>query len=205
MKVNFGLSNVHFFQMTETLTSGVYSMSYGDPIAVPGAVSLTLDVEDADVDPFYADDGVYYTPAKVSKGYKGELELALIPDALKLALMSYREDAKDVMVEVAESKTVYCGFTFEIDNDEKARKFVYYKALLGQPNLSASTTEGTKTPKTETLPITVLPTNTKYTFGTGADAEVLAAVSSYATPETDATVYANWHTAPHEPAAPAAG
>ena len=206
MKVQFGLSHVHFFVLTETTdsTTGEVSMSYGSAIACPGAVNLTLDVQDNETEPFYADDGIYYMPAQRSGGYSGTLEVALIPDALKLALMNYREDADSAMIEVAESKTVYCGFTFEIDNDEKARRLVYYKAQLGTPSVNAATTEGSKTPTTETLPITVLPTNEKFTFGTGNDAEEISVVSGYSTPDTDATVYSTWHTTPHLPEAPTA-
>lgn len=204
MKVKFGLSHVNFFVLTETTdpVTGAITMAYGAKIPAPGAVNLTLNVNDSDVTPFYADDGVYYMPAKKASGLTGELELALIPDALKTAAMNYIEDEDGVMVEVAESKNVYVGFTFEIDGDDKARKLVYYKAQLGQPNVSAATTEDTKTPTTETLPITVLPTNKEFTFGTGADAVSTTVVSGYSTEDTDATVYADWHDEPHLPAEP---
>lgn len=204
MIVKFGLSNVHFFVLTETTDSqtGVVSMSYGSAIAQPGAVHLTLDVTENDTEPFYADDRAYYIPATKSGGYSGTLEVALIPDALKLAAMQYKTDEDGVMIEVAESDTVYVGFTFEIDNDEKARRLVYYKAKLGIPAVDAATTEGTKTPTTETLPITVLPTTTTFKFGTGTSQEEVAVVSGYSTPDTDATVYTNWHTAPHLPTEP---
>lgn len=204
MKVKFGLSNVHFFVLTETTDSqtGAVTMSYGAGIACPGAVNLTLDVTENENEPFYADDGIYFMPASKSGGYSGNLEVALIPDALKLAAMNYRTDEDDAMIEIAESKTIYVGFTFEIDNDEKARRLVYYKSSLGIPSVSAATTEGTKTPTTESLPITVLPTTTKFKFGTGDDQEEVAVVSGYSTPDTDATVYTNWHTAPHLPTEP---
>ena len=198
MKVKFGLSNVHFFVLTETTdpqTSEI-TMSYGAAIACPGAVNLTLDVADTESEPFYADDGVYYLPPAQPGGYTGTLEVALIPDALKLALMAYKKDTDDVMVEVGETKNVYAAFTFEVDNDEKARRLVYYKASLGQPSVSAATTEATKTPTTETIPLTVIPTAKKFTFGN----DELTVISGYSTPETDATVYSSWHTAPHLPA-----
>lgn len=198
MKVKFGLSNVHFFVLTETTdpqTSEI-TMSYGAAIACPGAVNLTLDVADTESEPFYADDGVYYLPPAQPGGYTGTLEVALIPDALKLALMAYKKDTDDVMVEVGETKNVYAAFTFEVDNDEKARRLVYYKASLGQPSVSAATTEATKTPTTETIPLTVIPTAKKFTFGN----DELTVISGYSTPETDPAVYSSWHTAPHLPA-----
>ena len=197
MKVKFGLSNVHFFVLTETTDpqTGEITMSYGAAIACPGAVNLTLDVADTESEPFYADDGVYYLPPAQPGGYTGTLEVALIPDALKLALMAYKKDTDDVMIEVGETKNVYAAFTFEVDNDEKARRLVYYKASLGQPSVSAATTEATKTPTTETIPLTVIPTAKKFTF----DNEEMTVISGYSTPETDAAVYSSWHTAPHLP------
>lgn len=204
MKVKFGLSNVNFFVLTETTDSqtGAISMSYGTAIPLPGAVNLSLDVAESESEPFYADDGVYYLPPVKSGGYTGTLECALIPDTIKLALMNYIEDEDDVMIEVAEGRTIYAGMTFEIDNDEKARRLVYYKVQLGTPSLSAATTEGTNTPATDTLPLTVLPTNEKFTFGTGTSARQSTVVSGYSTPDTDTTVYTTWHTAPHLPTEP---
>lgn len=198
MKVKFGLSNVHFFVLTESDNS----MSYGDPINCPGAVNLSLDVADSESEPFYADDSVYYLPAPKSSGYTGTLEVAVIPDAIKLALMNYKTDEDDVMVEVAEGKTIYAGMTFEIDTDDKARRLVYYKVQLGTPSLAAATTESSKTPATDTLPITVLPTNKEFKFGTGVDQVSMTVISGYTTADTDSTAYNGWHSAPHLPAEP---
>ena len=199
MKVKFGLSNVHFFVLTETESQGAISMSYGSPIACPGAVNLSLDVADAEQDPFYADDSVYYLPAPKAGGYSGNLEVALIPDAIKTALMNYVVDEDGVMTEIAETKTVYAGMTFEINSDDKARRLVYYKVKLGTPSLTANTTEDSTTPTTDTLPITVLPTTEKFTFGTGDDAVETTVISGYSTASTDTTVYNCWHSAPHLP------
>ena len=202
VKVKFGLSNVHFFPLTEGTSEGVPTMSYGTAIACPGAVNLQLDVSDSESDPFYADDSVYYLPAPKASGYSGTLEVAVIPDALKLALMNYKEDEDDVMVEIAEGKTLYAGMTFEIDTDDKARKLVYYKVQLGTPSLAASTTEASKTPATDTIPVTILPTNKEFTFGTGGNAVTSTVISGYSTPDTDSTVYSGWHTTPHLPSEP---
>lgn len=198
MKVKFGLSNVHFFVLTETSSA----MTYGEAIDCPGAVNLSLDVSDSEAEPFYADDSVYYLPAPKSSGYTGTLEVAVIPDAIKLALMNYKTDEDDVMVEVAEGKTIYAGMTFEIDTDDKARRLVYYKVQLGTPSLAAATTESSKTPATDTLPITVLPTNKEFKFGTGVDQVSMTVISGYTTADTDSTAYNGWHTAPHLPAEP---
>ena len=44
-KVKYNLKNVHAAKLTETITDGVKSFSYGTPKAIPGAVSIALDAE----------------------------------------------------------------------------------------------------------------------------------------------------------------
>ena len=200
MKVKFGLKNVHVFPMTETpdQSTGAITMSYSSPIAIPGAVNLSLDVSEDTPDPFYADDGVYYVPAGASSGYSGNLEVALMPDEVKLALMTFIKDAADVMIELKEATSKLFGMTFEIASDDKARKLVYYKCQFGRINLSASTNTSSKTPATDTAPITVLPTSQLFDLG---DGNAISVVSGYSTPDTDSAVYNNWHSSIHTPTA----
>ena len=200
MKVKFGLKNVHVFPMTETpdQSTGAITMSYSSPIAIPGAVNLSLDVSENTPDPFYADDGVYYVPAGASSGYSGNLEVALMPDEVKLALMTFIKDAAEVMIELKEATAKLFGMTFEIASDDKARKLVYYKCQFGRINLSASTNTSSKTPATDTAPITVLPTSELFDLG---DGNAISVVSGYSTPDTDSAVYSNWHSSIHTPTA----
>lgn len=199
MKVKFGLKNVHVFPMTETVDpdTGVTTMSYGTAIPVPGAVNLSLDVSEDAPEPFYADDGIYYLPAGVSSGYTGNLEVAVIPDAVKTALMAFIVDAAGVVVELQEAVQKLFGMTFEIATDTKARRLVYYKCQFGRPSLAAATNTNTKTPQTDTAPITVMPTTQLFSLG----GENKAVVSAYSTEETNAGIYNAWHTTIHTPTA----
>ena len=77
-KVKFGLKNCHYAKAT--LDPDTNAVTFATPVAIPGAVNLSLDPE-GDTEPFYADDMVYYTTV-ANNGYSGDLEIALIPDSL---------------------------------------------------------------------------------------------------------------------------
>ena len=66
-KVRFGLKNVYYAKLTEGSTN-----SFATPVAVPGAVSMTLDSNVAN-GTFYADNISYYTTFS-NNGYTGTLE-----------------------------------------------------------------------------------------------------------------------------------
>lgn len=203
MKVQFGLSNLHLFKLTETTTNGKTTGTYGTSMACPGAVNLSLSVEADEPDPFYADDSVYYQPAAMAKGYTGDLELARLPEDIRLAFLNFVKDDDDTIVEVDGTEKKYFAMTFENQTDENPIKKVFYKCSFGTPGVEAATIEDTKTPQTETIPITILPTAEKFTYTDGDGVErTTSVVSGMADSNSDATVYANWHVTPHKPSFP---
>ncbi len=200
-KVKFGLKNIHLFKLTETISDeGVVSMSYGAAVAFPGAVNLSISKESSDTTPFYADDSVWFTPAVAPTGYSGTLEMALLTDSVRTAFMNYIKDAKDTVVELGSAPTVYFGMTCEFQTDTGLIKKVWYKCSFGSPDDGGATTEDTTTPSTVSIPITVVPTTKQFTYVDAALVErTTPVISAYATEESDATVYANWHSTPHLP------
>ena len=201
-KVKFGLSNLHLFKLTETTDTetGAVTSSYGSPVSFPGAVELTLSVESDEPDPFYADDSVYYQPAAMSKGYSGTLTVAMLPAGIRTAFLNFIKDQDDAIIEVNATERKYFAMTFENQTDEQPIKKVFYKCSFGLPEVSAATIEDSKTPATEDIPLTVIPTAEKFTYTDGAGNEVTTSVvSGMADSSSDASVYSNWHSAPHMP------
>ena len=91
-KVKFGLKNCHYAKAT--LDPDTNAVTFGTPVAIPGAVNLSLDPE-GDTEPFYADDMVYYTTV-ANNGYSGDLEIALIPDSFRKDILKETEDSNGV-------------------------------------------------------------------------------------------------------------
>jgi phi13 family phage major tail protein len=93
-KVKFGISNCHVFPII-SMNAGI--PTYASPIAVPGAVSFSLD-QQGDINKFYADNIVYYQSAS-NNGYQGDLEVARIPDAVYEQIFKYAKDSNGVYTE----------------------------------------------------------------------------------------------------------
>lgn len=150
-KVRFGLSNVHIGTYTVG-DNGTVTM--GDPVAQKGAVSLTLDPETAE-SVFYADNERYYVEDE-DNGFTGELEMAKFDDNFLTTFMNYVAMTGGGIGQVfgAPKKKVYIAF--EIAGDKHARRTILYNVSLGNISFSHNTTEDTKDPQTETLPITVV-------------------------------------------------
>ena len=96
-KVKYNLKNVHAAKLTETVTNGVTSFSYGTPKAIPGAVSISLDAE-GESSPFYAD-GIVYFRSVTNNGYSGDLEMALVPEWFRTEILQEQLDSKGVLIE----------------------------------------------------------------------------------------------------------
>lgn len=154
-KIKFGLKNVHYAVITETVTNGEVSITYDMPVAIPGAVNLTLDAAGESVQ-FYADDSVYFEE-NTNDGYTGSLEMALIPDEFRVDVLGEVEDAKGALIENKDAKAKHFALLFEFDGDAKKTRHVLYYVLASRPSISGSTKTNTKEPQTETMNITARP------------------------------------------------
>lgn len=150
-KVKFGLKNVYVAEIVSVSSTYTYST----PFAIPGAVNLTASAE-GDNEPFYADD-VQYFVNYANNGYTGELEIALLPDAFKTAILGEISDTNDALIETASAVTKAFALGFEVQGDDKPRRTWFYNVTCARPNTNAATKEANITPQTDTLEITISP------------------------------------------------
>lgn len=153
-KVKFGLSNVYVAKITygTDAQTGLPTITYGTPFAIPGAVNLSLDAE-GDNSPFYADNTLYFS-STANAGYSGSLELALITDKFRTDILGEYKDVKDAYLETKDDTISDFALGFQIEGDEKARKYWFYSVSASRPSTASQTIETSKEPVTETLNIT---------------------------------------------------
>ena len=182
-KVKFNLKNVHYALLT---LSAQNVPSYGTPVAVPGAVSLSLDAN-GEPENFYADGGVYYV-INNNMGYDGDLELAMIPESFRTDVLKETLDANGVLVENSESNLAAFALLFEFDGDQKHIRHVLYNCAASRPGIEGKTNEESKEVQTETLTIKASPL---------PDGTVKAKTGD----TTDNATYTGWYDAVYLPAA----
>ena len=190
-KIKYGLKNV-YYAIATIASNG--SATYAAPVAVPGAVSLSLDPQ-GDNTPFYADNIAYYVSI-ANSGYEGDLEMALFPDHFRKAIFNEIEDTKGVLLENANAAPVHFALLFQFEGDVKATKHVMYNCTCTRPNVSGETKGENITPQTETLTITA---TSVYNASLQKDI-----VKAEANESTDATTYSGWTSAVYVPTAASA-
>jgi len=177
-KVKYNLKNVHY----AVWNSG--TSSYGTPVAIPGAVNLSLSAENEEY-VFYAD-GIAYFAYNNNNGYSGDLEVALIPQSFKEDVLGEAVDNNAVIVETSAVQTTYFALGFEIDGDQQSTLFWFYNGTATRPEIAGQTKEESIEVNTETLNVR---------FRAGSDGYVKAATTP-STADADRTA---WFTAVYTP------
>ena len=183
-KVKYNLKNVHAAILTKG-DDGTFT--YATPVAIPGAVSLSLDAE-GDSSPFYAD-GVVYFRSTANNGYSGDLEIALIPEWFRTDVLQEEKDSNGVLIERSDvTESVYFALLFEFDGNVNAIRHVLYNCTASRPSIESQTKESSIEPGTETLALT-------------ADPREDGLVKSRTGDETSAATYNNWYKNVYVPSA----
>ena len=186
-KIKYGIKNV-FYAVATIAANG--SATYSTPVALPGAVSLSMDPQ-GELGPFYADNIQYYVSA-LNDGYEGNLELAKVPDSFLTDVLGYVADANGVLYEDADAPTVHFALLFQFEGDAHARRGVLYNCTAKRPTVGGSTKEAQISPETQTLPI-----RATSVYNASVDKNV---VKASVTP-SESTQYNAWTTAVYQPVA----
>ena len=186
-KVKYNLKNVHAAIFTKGDDD---TYTYAKPVAIPGAVSLSLDAE-GESNPLYAD-GVVYFRSTSNNGYSGDLEMALIPEWFRTDILQEEKDSNGVLIERSDiTESVYFALLFEFDGDQKAIRHVMYNCTASRPTIESQTKESSIEPGTETLSI-------------AADPRKDGLVKSRTGDDTSTATYNNWYKNVYVPSATAA-
>ena len=185
-KIKFGLSNCYY--AIATIDSSTGEATYATPVAIPGAVNLSLEAQ-GENSPFYADNIVYYVSSS-NQGYQGDLEIAVVPEKFKKEILGYMTDAKDVLFENAEAEAVHFAFLFQFEGDLRATRHVLYNCTVTRPTQAGATKTDTVEPQTETLTLTATTIKNAVCNKNVTKAESAA--------DTDSTVYNGWFSAVYQ-------
>lgn len=180
-KVKFNICNVHYALITVDDDGDV---TFGTPVAMPGAVSLSLE-PNGEPSNFYADGYAYYTISN-NMGYEGDLELAMVPESFRTDVLKESLDDNSVLVESANVETANFALLFEFDGDVKKIRHVLYNCSAARPNIESATNEEEIEVQTETLAITAAPLANGY-------------VKAHTGDSTTDTVYTGWYSSVYMP------
>lgn len=151
-KVQFNLKNVHY-AVLKIAEDG--TISWDVPVAVPGAVTLTLDPQGS-VEPFYAD-GVVYYQSVANNGYSGDLEVARIHDQMLQDIWKFEVDSNNVIIEDANQEPNAFALLYQIDGDANEDFYCLYNCTGTRPGIGGTTNTETKTPQTKSSTISAVP------------------------------------------------
>ena len=185
-KVTFGLDKVHIaFINTES-----EELAWETPIPIPGAVGWSPEPQ-GESSTFYADNTAYFV-VNSNNGYTGELEIALIPDAILAEMLGWEIDTNGALIEVSNAIPKKFALIGQILGDAKNRRFVYYNCIADRPSKELATKGDSTEVNADTLSVTISPIEVGDKMIVKADLELS---------DTNATAFNGFFGAVYKPAA----
>lgn len=178
-KVQFGLSKAYY--------AVIENGTYGTPIALPGAVSLSINREGSDPEKFYADNFPYYVAPAVNGGYTGTLTLAKVPSSFRVDVLGEVVDDNGMQVEIADATSKSFALMYEVEGDADQKRYVFFNCTAQRIAAGANTKSDSTSPDTQDLEFTAI--GKDFTLA-GQTKNIVQGSAS-----TSDTAFAGWYTA----------
>lgn len=128
-RIEHGISGVVIAKMTAD-GSATTAPTYGDVIAWPGAVKLSIDA-DSESTNFAADNDPRYWTGYKTAGNSGTLEVATVPDEVKQAIYGWTEDAAGILAETEQTELPRFALGYQVEGDVNGRRVWRYNVTFG--------------------------------------------------------------------------
>lgn len=151
-KVLFNIKKVQFSKITATGEDGL--PTYGTPIKVPGAVSLSTENESSK-ETKYAD-GIAYYVTSGSNSYSGTLEIVNFSDEVLQDIFGWKKDSNGNLVEI-DGNSENFAMQFAVDSEDGEVYFTFYNCSATKPSNNFQTKEASATINNQSVTLTLIP------------------------------------------------
>lgn len=154
-KITYGLKSLYYSKIT---TGAGGEITYGTPVAIPGATEMSLSPSGDPVE-VYADD-TNYVNITVNQGYDGTVSVYGIPETFATDILGMTKDSKDVLFENTEDVQTKFALLGEFATETTNKKrWVLYECTAGRCDFAGKTKEKSFDPTVYAIPIVAAPSS----------------------------------------------